>query len=184
MNWKESLKKYEPINEQESADKISMCNLLSNFDDILTRKNTIAHITCSSLAFNKSHDKVLMVYHNIYDNWSLPGGHADGEENFLDVAIKEIKEETGVKNIRVVNKNIISLDILPVKSHIKNGKFISSHLHISLVYLLEVDENENLRVKEDENSDVRWIDVNTVLDITKKEPHMQAVYKKILSRNK
>ena len=40
---------------------------------------------------------MVVVYHNINDGWIYPGGHADGEEKLLDVAIREVEEETGLK---------------------------------------------------------------------------------------
>lgn len=42
---------------------------------------------------------MLMVYHNIYDSWSWTGGHADGDEDVLHVAMKEAKEETGIQTL-------------------------------------------------------------------------------------
>jgi 8-oxo-dGTP pyrophosphatase MutT (NUDIX family) len=48
---------------------------------------------------NKTKEKVLVVHHNIYNSWSWTVGRADGEEDLLAVAIKELKEETGVKSV-------------------------------------------------------------------------------------
>lgn len=31
------------------------------------------------------------------DRWDLPKGHCDGDESFLDAAIREVREETGIK---------------------------------------------------------------------------------------
>ncbi|WMM23788.1 GNAT family N-acetyltransferase [Tissierella sp. MB52-C2] len=45
---------------------------------------------------NKSLDKVLMIHHNIRNTWAWTGGHVDGDSDFLHVAIKEAKEETGI----------------------------------------------------------------------------------------
>ena len=44
-----------------------------------------------------------MIHHNIYNSWSWTGGHADGDKDLLYVAIKEAKEETGVKNIKALD---------------------------------------------------------------------------------
>lgn len=183
MNWTESIKKYIPCNEQEEKDKDLTIKYLNMFDDILTRDNEMVHITSSAFVVNKTRDKVLMVHHNIYNSWSWTGGHADGEKDLLLVAIKEVKEETGVKNISPINKDIFSLDILPVIGHKRRGKYISSHLHISVAYLLEADEKESLVIKPDENSDVQWIPLNQI-DEYSNEPHMKKVYKKILSKIK
>ena len=46
---------------------------------------------------NKDKTKVLMIYHNIYNSWSWTGGHADGDEDLLYVAIKEAKKKQVLK---------------------------------------------------------------------------------------
>ena len=120
-----------------------------------------------------------MIHHNIYNSWSWTGGHADGEEDLLNVAIKEAREETGVKNIHPVTSHIFSLDVLPVLGHIKRGNYVSAHLHLSLAYLVEADEEEMLIVKADENSAVKWIPIEEVNSYCN-EPHMQKVYEKII----
>ncbi|MDW8803172.1 NUDIX hydrolase [Clostridium sp. A1-XYC3] len=181
MSWIQSIKEYCPYNEQEEKDKEIMLKCINIFNDILTRNNEIVHITSSAFIVNREKDKVLMVHHNIYNSWSWTGGHADGEEDLLLVAVKEAKEETGIKNVYPVTKDIFSLDILPVIGHIKKGKYVSPHLHLSIAYLIEADESELLIIKEDENSDVKWIPMNKI-NMYSNEPHMHKVYNKIVSK--
>ena len=181
MNWIETIKNYKTCCEQEEKDKEIFIKCFDAFDDILTRDNGIAHITSSAFVVNKKRDKVLMVYHNIFKAWSWTGGHADGDDDLLHVAKKEVKEETGVKNIKPVSDDIISLDIIPVKGHIRKGKFVSPHLHLSVAYLLEADENEELVIKPDENSGVQWIPLSKI-DTFSNEPHMMKIYNKVISK--
>ena len=129
--------------------------------------------------FDKEKTKVLMIYHNIYKSWAWTGGHADGESNLLEVAIRELKEETGVKNVKVLNDNIFSLEIICVNGHVKRGKYISSHQHLNLTYLLEVDEKEILKMKEDENSGVKWINLEDVEKASNEKWMIENVYQKL-----
>lgn len=46
-------------------------------------------------------------------------GHADGNANLLGVAMKEAKEETGLKQVTPVLKDIFSIEILGVAAHEK-----------------------------------------------------------------
>lgn len=183
MNWIEALEKYEACSEQEKKDKEIILKCIDTFDDILTRNNEIAHITSSGFVVNRNRDKVLMVYHNIFNSWSWTGGHADGEKDLLHVAIKEVMEETGIKNVQPVSEDIVSLDILTVLGHVRKGKYVAPHLHLSVAYLIEADENEPLIVKPDENSGVKWIPAATI-DTYSDEPHMKKVYNKILAKIK
>ena len=178
MNWIEDIKNYKPYNEQEAKDKDLILKCINLHDDILTRENTIAHITSSGYIVNKSRTKVLMIYHNIYKSWAWTGGHADGDSDLLHVAIKEAKEETGLKNVTPVMTNILGLDVLNVNGHIKKGKYVSSHLHLSVAYLLEANEEDKLIVNEEETSGVKWLPINE-LDIHCNEPYIiNTVYSK------
>ncbi|TCP30933.1 ADP-ribose pyrophosphatase YjhB (NUDIX family) [Scopulibacillus darangshiensis] len=181
MNWVQSIKNYLAWNEQEEKDKAIILKCIDMFDDILTRDNDIVHITSSAFVVNKNRDKALMVHHNIYNSWSWTGGHADGDDDLLYVAIKEVKEETGIQNIRPVIEDMISLDILPVLGHKKRGNYIAPHLHLSVAYLLEGDEDEPLFVKPDENSSVQWVPFEEI-DAYSDEPHMKGIYNKVISK--
>ena len=183
MNYIEEIEKYVPINEQEIKDKEIILNYIRNNKDVLTRENEVAHITSSGFIVNKTRDKVLMIHHNIYNSWGWTGGHADGDSDLIKVSIKEAKEETGIKEARPITNDICSIDILPVNAHIKRGKYVASHLHLSVAYILEADENEELVVKEDENSGVKWVDIDKVLDLTNEE-YMKNVYKKLIDKSK
>lgn len=181
MNWIDLIKKYTPFNEQEKKDKEVILHCIETFDDVLTRNNQLAHITCSAFVVNKAKDKVLMVHHNIYNSWSWTGGHADGEEDLLAVALREITEETGVSNVRPLTKDIFSLDIIPVKGHCKKGQYVSAHVHLSVSFLVEADDAQLLVVKEDENSGVKWVPIDEVCKYSN-EPHMQKLYEKLIAK--
>ena len=181
MNWIKQIEQYTPWNEQEQKDQQSILTCVRTFDDVLTRDNEVAHITCSGFVMNKARDHVLMIHHNIYNAWGWTGGHADGETDFLQVALREVEEETGVMNLQPVTPDIISLDVLTVVGHMKKGVFISPHLHLNVSYLIEAGEDEQLTVKLDENSGVKWIPVNEIANVCN-EPHMIPLYEKIISK--
>lgn len=178
MNLKQQIESYKPYNEQEENDKQLMLKYIDTFEDVLTRENKMCHFTASNWIVNKERTKVLMIYHNIYKSWAWTGGHADGDSNLLKVALKEAQEETGLENLKLLIGEIYGLQILTVDSHIKKGKFVPSHLHLDCCFLLEADENEPLKIKEDENSGVKWIDIDKAIEITKEEK-MKPIYKKL-----
>ena len=179
MDLREQIENYKSYNEQEENDKKIMLKYIDTFDDVLTRNNEFGHFTASAWVVNKERTKVLMIYHNIYKSWAWTGGHADGENNLLETAIRELKEETGVKNVKVLDNNIFSLEIICVNGHVKRGKYVSSHVHLNLTYLFEVDENEILRIKLDENSGVKWINIENVEKVSNEKWMIENVYKKL-----
>ena len=176
---RKEIEDYKPYNEQEEQDKKVMLEYIDTFDDVLTRNNEFGHFTASSWVLNKDRTKVLMIYHNIYKSWAWTGGHSDGDSNLLNVALREVKEETGIKDVKPISDNIFSLEIICVNGHVKRGKYVSSHVHLNVTYLLEADENEELRIKEDENSGVRWVDIDKAIDLSN-EAWMKGIYKKLI----
>lgn len=181
---KHKIANYKPYNEQEKNDKKIMLAYMGKFDNLLTRENEIAHFTASSWVVNKERTKVLMIYHNIYNSWAWTGGHADGDTDLLYTAIRELKEETGIENINILNNNIFSLETICVNGHIKRGKYVSSHLHFNLTFLLEVDEKETLKIKEDENSGVRWIPIEDINKYSSEQWMKDNVYSKLVQKLK
>lgn len=179
MNLKQQIQNYKPYNEQEQKDQQTMLNYLDTFEDCLTRDNEFGHFTASCWAVNPEKTKVLMIYHNIYQSWAWTGGHADGEDDLLGVAIRELKEETGVQHVKVLEPEIFSLEIVTVDGHVKKGKHVSSHVHLNLTYLLEVDENEILKSKPDENSGVKWVDLEEVENVSDEKWIRENIYRKL-----
>ena len=178
-NLKEQIEKYVPYSEQEEKDKEVMLKYINTFDNVLTRDNKFGHFTASSWVVNKERTKVLMIYHKIYDSWAWTGGHADGESDLLGTAIRELKEETGVENVKIIKDDIFSLEIITVDGHSKRGEYVSSHVHLNLSYLLEVDEDEKLKIKEDENSGVKWINIEDLDNMVNEKWVLANVYKKL-----
>ena len=170
------IENYKPLTEKEKEDKEVILNFMKNNDNCLLRDNKIAHFTASGWIVNKKRDKVLMIYHNIYDSWAWVGGHADGDSDLLHVVKKEIEEETGITKLKQLYDGIYGINIVTVEAHKKRGKQVNAHLHFDLEYLFEADENDKLTIKEDENSNVGWIPLEEVNDYTTEEK-MKPIYK-------
>lgn len=176
------IKKYKTFNEQEEKDKYLLLEWIMDHEDAFSRENKIAHITASGWVVNKDRSKVLMVYHNIYDSWSWIGGHADGETDLLATAMREVREETGIKNVCPVTDDIFSIEVLTVDGHTKNGNYVSSHLHLNVTYLLEADSGETVSIKADENSGVAWFTPEEALKKSTEPWFVKNIYTKLLDR--
>ena len=181
---KNDIEMFIPYNEQEEVDKKIMLKYIDDFDNTLTRQNEYGHFTSSAFVLNKERTKILMIYHKIYNSWAWTGGHSDGDNDLLYVAIKEAKEETGIKNVTPILEDIYSLELINVNGHEKRGKYVSSHVHLNVTYLLEADENEVIHIKEDENSGVKWVPINEVLDVSSEQWIRDRVYSKIINKMK
>lgn len=173
---------YTPFNDQEAADKPKLLSLLQSSKDIFTRDNTTAHMTASGWVVSPDRKSVLMIYHNIYNSWSWMGGHADGETDLLQVAQREIREESGIRDLKLLTPDIYSLEILTVDGHIKRGEYVSSHLHLNVTYLFEADPAQPLHVKPDENSGVAWIPISDLTSRVTEPWFLERIYSKLCQK--
>lgn len=173
------LESYQPWNEQEEKDREEILLRLEQCPDIFIRDNRNAHMTASAWIVNPARDRVLMVYHNIYNSWSWTGGHADGDEDLLAVCLREAREETGISAVHPVSGDIFSLEILTVDGHVKRGAYVSSHLHLNLTWLLEADDSQMIHMKEDENSGVKWFSLQEALDLCSEPWMVSHIYTKL-----
>lgn len=230
---------YHPFNEQEAADRHVMLRALKTNRFCFDRKSQ-AHFTCSTWVVNPEITQTIMVFHNIYNSWSWIGGHADGCSDLAAVALRELREETGVEHARIVSpwecvdrpsrrpnadkkakastneisnemvsangisnetasankipnevvnasapsptSPLFSLEVLTVDGHEKNNRYISSHLHLNVTYLVEVDPSEALRIKPDENSGVKWVSLDQVLNMSDEPWIRERIYAKLLAK--
>lgn len=182
LQLKKQIEEYQPFNEQEEKDKDEILRQMCAPESILTRDNQNAHFTVSAWIVNKDRRRVLMAYHNIYQSWAWLGGHADGNADLKQVILKEIEEESGLMDVQFVSDDIFSLEILTVEGHEKKGKYVSSHLHLNVTYLLEADTEAPIRIKEDENSQVGWILVDEISKKSTEKWFVDRIYSKLCEK--
>ena len=179
MELRREIERYAPCDAQETRDREVMLYAIDRMQDVLTRENPIAHFTASAWIVNPGRDRVLMAWHNIYKTWAWTGGHADGESDLLAVALREAREETGIARIAPVRRDIYSIEVLPVNSHIKRGQFVAAHLHLNATYLLEADDAQPLRPKPDENSAVGWFSPADAMAASNESWFREHIYAKL-----
>ena len=170
---------YTPENEQEAADRLELLRWLESGQELYTRENRAAHLTASAWVVSPDRRLVLMAYHNLYDSWAWLGGHADGDRDLLAVALREVREESGLAEVHPVSPDIFSREILTADGHEKRGQYVSSHLHLNVTYLLEADPAQPVRCKPDENSGVAWFPVEEVPTRTSEPWFRDRIYSKL-----
>lgn len=180
--WADTIVRFLPKDGREERERDMILELIARYGDgILSRENDFAHMTTSSIIVSRDRKRTLMAFHKIYNSWAWTGGHADGESDFEAIARREAREETGIGNLVLLGNGPASVEILPVWAHVKKGKHVGSHLHLNVSYLFEADENAPLRVAEDENSAVGWIEVDSLCEKVT-EPPMIPIYRRLLDR--
>lgn len=174
----EELENYKPYDSEEAHIKPIIMDFIKQNENAFCRENKIAHMTASAWIVNNARTKVLMGYHNLYQSWGWLGGHADGDKDLFRVIHKEVAEECGLTNIKLLYDGIYGINILFVEPHRKRGQYVNAHLHFDVEYLFEADEEDAIRMKPDENSGVGWIPMDEINQYVTEE-HMKPVYAKL-----
>ncbi|CAI3351782.1 NUDIX hydrolase [Enterococcus cecorum] len=174
---------YIPYNEQEEKDKALILQQLSA-DNILTRKNHLAHLTVSAWIVSPDYQKVLMAYHNIYQSYAWLGGHLDGNADIVSVIKKEIQEESGLSEFQLIDDQLFSLEVLTVDGHIKNGEYVSSHLHLNLTFLCIANPDLPIHIRPSENSQIAWLEVDKINQSVSEVWFMKHIYQKLIDKVK
>jgi len=128
-------------------------------EDIFYRELWPAHVTGSAWVVSPDRESVLMLHHRKLDQWFQPGGHADGDNDVLRVALRETSEETGVDpaHIRLVDDAVFDVDIHTILASHEAPR----HEHIDIRFLVEIDDSLPLPGS-DESHDVLWVDFHDI----------------------
>ncbi|MDD5585074.1 MAG: NUDIX domain-containing protein [Candidatus Omnitrophica bacterium] len=92
--------------------------------------------------------KVLLI-EDSYGHWTWPKGNIEKGETSEQAAIREISEEVGLTNVRLIEK----IDKVQYFYRLK-GRLI---FKIVYIYLFEANGNEGLKVLKSEIEDAQWL---------------------------
>lgn len=121
-----------------TADKL--LHFISNTPSCFSRNNQEGHITGSAWLINPKGDKALLTLHHKLKRWMQTGGHADGNPDTLEVALREAEEESGITGIQPVSREIFDIDIHLIPARPAKGE--PEHYHYDVRYLLRAPHEE------------------------------------------
>ncbi len=148
-----ALRNYKTVYGEEKAFIPRFIELLQH-PDAYQRTHLPGHITGSAWIINQEKTKVLLVQHAKLKKWLQPGGHADGDENVLRVATREVNEETGLTNLTTVGNGLFDIDIHAIPA--RPDQSFPQHDHYDVRFLFKADENDQILIS-DESTDLKWI---------------------------
>jgi len=164
-NFFDHIKEYAPYDAREAEDLAKIQNFIKNSDNLFCRTNLEGHITASAWVVNHTLNKALLLKHKSLGYWLMPGGHADGNANILEMAKREVAEETGLENVTILGDGIFDLDVHRIPAAHKHGKDEPEHIHYDVRYLLVADENDDIFMAEDESDVIKWVLFEEILPL-------------------
>ena len=105
--------------------------------------------SAGGIVFRKQGKEIeVLLIKDAYGRWTWPKGHIEQGERSQDAALREIKEEAGLKNIRILGKVGRNNYFFRLK-----GILIFKTVFF---FLAQVNEKERLKVQRTEIEDARW----------------------------
>ena len=151
----EQLGHYRAQYPQESAVADRFSAFVQQYEDCFERSQQLGHVTGSAWLTNAAGTHVLLTHHRKLDRWLQLGGHADGNSDVLDVAIREACEESGIDNIAVVDQKIFDIDIHKIPARGDEPQ----HFHYDARFALVVTGSEAFAVSEESHA-LEWLEIN------------------------
>jgi len=149
------IKNYKAHDEHEQASRKKFLDLLTNHPECFENHCTDGHITASGVVIDPEHTKILLMHHARLNIWLQPGGHSDGHMNPFATSLREVMEETGLRNLTFHRKSpyIFDLDVHPIP---KDRTLDIPHDHYDIRTLFIADPAESVTINR-ESHDIKWI---------------------------
>lgn len=147
---RKKLEQYSPSNLKEITSKKKMLDFLNNNEDCFERSLSIGHFTGSCWIENCDGTKFLLTLHKKIGLWLPLGGHADGDDDIVRVALREAYEESGLQHIELLSDDIFDIGVHLVAPY--HGD--PAHYHYDVRFLMRAS-NDNIEIS-DESDDLRW----------------------------
>ncbi len=152
--------------ERVCVDRVR--ELVQSRPDCFERTCLPGHITGSAWILSADQRCVLLTHHRKLERWLQLGGHADGQTDVLQVALREAQEESGLSRFTVFPATQpaapfdIDVHLIPARGD------EPAHWHHDVRFLLVAEAGQELRIS-DESHDLCWIERSRLLDFTSEE---------------
>jgi 8-oxo-dGTP pyrophosphatase MutT (NUDIX family) len=114
------------------------------------RETQAGHFTGSAWLVSADGERVLLMHHRKLQRWLQLGGHADGDAELPNVALREAQEESGLADLEVLPEIFdVDLHVIPAR------RDEPEHWHYDVRYVVVARGSEVFTVNE-ESLDLAW----------------------------
>ena len=144
---------YRPFDEHERVMRDRLVAFLAAYGArAFDRAFAPGHVTASAWIVDPQRLRVVLLHHRKLERWLQLGGHVDGDPDVRRSALREAREESGLRTLRAIADDIYDIDVHRIPARGVEPE----HDHYDLRFALEADPREPL-VRNEESHDVRWI---------------------------
>ncbi|HEY9253775.1 MAG TPA: NUDIX hydrolase [Stenotrophomonas sp.] len=176
-NLRLQLTKYAQRWPDEAGVAAEFLSLLEDPADPFLRERLAGHFTASAWLVSADGQRVLLTHHRKLERWLQLGGHADGDADLAQVALKEAEEESGLSGLVVEADAIFDLD----RHWIPERGGVPGHWHYDARYIVRAGASEDFVVSE-ESLALAWREIAALRSDPQSDESMRRMAGKWLAR--
>ncbi|MFT6165583.1 MAG: ADP-ribose pyrophosphatase YjhB (NUDIX family) [Vicingaceae bacterium] len=101
-----------------------------------------------------------MTHHKKLDRWLQIGGHLAAEDDsIVDSCIRELKEESGLTQFKLLQEEIFDIDVHDIP---ESKKGVPAHIHYDIRMYFEADESEVIQFDNEESNNIIWMSLSEI----------------------
>jgi 8-oxo-dGTP pyrophosphatase MutT (NUDIX family) len=162
---------------EESASVALFRELLMQTGAVFGRDCMPGHFTGSAWLVSADGDRVLLTHHRKLNRWLQLGGHADGDPDSAQVALREAQEESGLAGLRV-EAALFDIDrhAIPARGN------EPEHWHYDLRHVVRAQAGLETFVVSEESHALAWRPVTDLVDDVSIDASIRRMARKWLAR--
>jgi 8-oxo-dGTP pyrophosphatase MutT (NUDIX family) len=153
------LARYRAAHPDESACADRVRALVESQADCFSRSCVPGHVTASAWLLSPDGKRFLLTHHRKLNRWLQLGGHADGDSDVAAVALREAREESGLRELRFAYAADapvpIDLDVHPIPA--RAGE--PAHDHHDVRFVLVAAPGQTIFAS-DESTALEWFEMD------------------------
>jgi 8-oxo-dGTP pyrophosphatase MutT (NUDIX family) len=146
------LQAYSPSDAGERQMLARMIQFAGAHEDCCERSLTAGHMTGSAWVIDLERTHVLLTHHRKLNRWLQMGGHADGNPDLVEVALREAREESGLAGLRLLQQTPFDVDVHEIPERGAEPR----HFHYDVRFLIQADRREPFVVSEESHA-LAWL---------------------------
>lgn len=161
---------------EEAAVTGRFLDFVASGEILQGKENHHRHITASTWIVSPDRSKVLLTHHAKLGIWVQLGGHTDEGEDWVRAALREAREESGLRGLKLARSGLFDLDIHPIPAR----ETVRAHEHYDLRFLVIADDRVPLTVSA-ESHELAWVPLADLGRFTAEESQHRMARKTVLS---